>query len=252
MTLRIYLTGGVCVESGSVLVREERFPGLQGRVVFAMLAAEHRQPLGIDVLESELWGDTPPPASDSALRSSVSKLRTVLADVDLAGDALVHAFGIYQLRLPPDAWVDLEAAADAIHRAESALRQADLDNAVGWGRAAVSVAARPLLAGAEGPWVSERRERLRQLHLRALDCLAQVWLATGDAPQAARDAGEALRLDLFREPSHRLLMRALAATGDRAGALRAYENCRVTLADELGADPAAETEALYVQILRSD
>ena len=47
-------------------------------------------------------------------------------------------------------------------------------------------------------------------------------------------------------------MRALAATGDRAGALRAYENCRVTLADELGADPAAETEALYVQILRSD
>lgn len=37
--LRIYLTGAMCVEAGGTLLREDRFPGTQGRVVFAMLAA---------------------------------------------------------------------------------------------------------------------------------------------------------------------------------------------------------------------
>jgi DNA-binding SARP family transcriptional activator len=58
-------------------------------------------------------------------------------------------------------------------------------------------------------------------------------------------------LDPFREPSHRLLMRALGALGNRAGALKAYDRLRSTLAEELGTSPSPETEDVYLEILRS-
>src|SRR5262249_13956126 len=41
---------------------------------------------------------------------------------------------------------------------------------------------------------------------------------------------------------------ALAAAGDRAGALMAFERCRQALQDELSVEPDAETTALYEQI----
>ncbi len=248
--IRIWLAGNIAVESEGALVREERLPGLQGRVVFAMLAAEHARPVSRDELVEELWGDSPPPSWETALRAIVSKLRGLFAEAGLAGDALAAAFGAYQLHLPTGSWIDVEAAAEAIHIAEPALRKGNIQGAVGFGRVADAVAMRPFLVGADGPWAARRREQLREIRLRALDCLAQAWLQHGDANQAARDAEEALRIDPFREPTHRLLLRALAEGGNRAGALQAFERFRTALAEELGVDPAAETEALYVEILR--
>jgi streptogramin lyase len=46
-------------------------------------------------------------------------------------------------------------------------------------------------------------------------------------------------------------MQAHAAAGDPAEALRVYERCRRFLADELGAYPSPESEALYLELLRS-
>jgi DNA-binding SARP family transcriptional activator len=43
-------------------------------------------------------------------------------------------------------------------------------------------------------------------------------------------------------------MRALALTEQRSTALAQYETCLRVLAEELGAEPAEETSALYEQI----
>jgi DNA-binding SARP family transcriptional activator len=249
--LRIFLAGELAIEHRDILVRGERFPGLQGRIVFAMLAAEHRRSLSRTEIEEELWGEAPPPASDVAIRALASKLRALLASAGLESITLANAFGAYQLVLPTGTWVDVEAAAQAIHRAEPALREGTLGDAVGWGRVADSIAMRPFLDGADGPWVRSMRERLRGIRLRALECLSAAWLRLGDPAQAARDAAEGLALDPFREPSHRLLIRSLFEDGDRAGALRAYERCRSVLAEELGANPSPETEGVYLEVLRS-
>ncbi|HWE63856.1 MAG TPA: BTAD domain-containing putative transcriptional regulator [Chloroflexota bacterium] len=61
---------------------------------------------------------------------------------------------------------------------------------------------------------------------------------------------EALTLEPFREPCYQQLMRIHAAAGDRAAAVRAYERCRRLLADELVINPAPQTEAVYLEILR--
>ncbi len=251
MSLRIFLAGDMVIVAGERILGQEWFPGLQGRVVFALLAGEHARAVSRDELGEELWGAAPPSAPEAGLRAIVSKLRSVLAEAGLGGDAIASAFGAYQLQLPPDAWVDIEAAAEAIHRAEPALRDGDLSDAVGFGRVAATISGRPLLVGAEGPWVARRREHMRDVRLRALDCLAEAWLRHGDPAQAARDAQLAVSVDPFREPSHRLLMDGLARGGDRVGALRAYERLRSILAGELGTDPSSETEDVYLEILRN-
>jgi SARP family transcriptional regulator, regulator of embCAB operon len=58
-------------------------------------------------------------------------------------------------------------------------------------------------------------------------------------------------LEPFRETSYQLLMRAHAAVGNRAEALRVYEHCRRLLSEELGVPPSPQTEAVYLEILRS-
>lgn len=250
--LRVYLTGTIRLERGAVLLDESHLPGRQGRVAFAMLAAERDRAISTDELSEQLWGGEPPGAWEVALRSIVSKLRAALGPVGLDGDPRIeHAFGCYQLRLPADAWVDLEAAADAVHRAEAALRDGDPEEAMGWSLAANAIARRGFLPGEDRPWATGRRAELQAIRVRALECRAQVNLERGEHEAAARDAELVVSVEPFRETSHRLLMRAHVAAGNPAEALRAYERCRSTIVEELGAGPSTETELLYLEILRS-
>ena len=247
----MYLAGKVAVESGDRVVDEGSLPGLQGRVVLTMLAAERERSLSHGELAGELWAGDPPSAWETGLKALISKLRTALAEVGLDGQTIVGAFRLYQLNLPPGTWIDLEAAADALHRAETLVRKELMDEAAGWALGARAIATRPFLEGANGPWVERRRAWLRDLHLRSLEVLAEIWIARGDHVLAVADIQEALRVEPFRETLYRLLMRAHESAGNRAEALRTYEKCRSLLAEELGVDPARETEALYVDLLRS-
>ena len=57
-----------------------------------------------------------------------------------------------------------------------------------------------------------------------------------------------LSLDPLSERGHRELIRLLAATGDRSGALAAYERARERLARDLGLAPSADTRRLVEEI----
>jgi DNA-binding SARP family transcriptional activator len=250
-SLRIYLAGSICTVRGSALVPQSRLPGRQGRLAFAMLAADRDRALSPDEMAEQLWGERPPRSWDTALRAIVSKLRSALGDVGLAPDAIGHALGCYQLLLPAGAWVDLEAADDAVHRAEAALRAGHRDEANGWALVANAIARRPFLAGEEGSWATRRRDILRDVRVRALECRSAVCLEKELFPLAARDAELVLELEPFRETAYRLLMRAHAGAGNPAEALRVYERCRSVIEEELGVSPSMDTEALYLGILRT-
>jgi DNA-binding SARP family transcriptional activator len=115
------------------------------------------------------------------------------------------------------------------------------------------VTQRPFLPDLDGPWVEECREDVRRLHLRALTCYAEACLAlatTTELASAERSARELVRSEPLDENGHRLLMRALAARGHRAEALREYERLRRMLLDELGVGPGPDTRALHKDILQ--
>lgn len=250
--LRVYLTGRVRVERGEVLVDEADLPGRQGRLALALLIAERDRPVPRDELAEELWGENLPAAWDKGLRALLSKVRHALGTVGIAPEALSYAFGCYQLQLPADAWVDVEAASDAVHRAEVALAAGAPQHAYGWAYVGYHITRRPLLVGEEGPWATRYRRWLQGLRLRALDCVVEYNTATGEFPEAVRAAEDALALDPLRESTYQRYMRALAAAGSRGEALRVWQRCRQVLADELGTSPSAQTESVYLEILRAD
>ena len=61
-------------------------------------------------------------------------------------------------------------------------------------------------------------------------------------------ARESVALEPFREVGYQRLMRVHVALGNRADALRVYEDCRALLARELGAEPSPETQAVYKEV----
>src|SRR5829696_4898679 len=127
--------------------RRTTLDGRQGRLVFAHLACEHLRAVSRDELAGELWLETVPPSWERSLSAIISKLRALLAGAGLPNVALNGSFGHYQLALPADAWTDVEAAAWAIDRAESALRGTEPQEAWGWAHVAHQISRRPFLMG---------------------------------------------------------------------------------------------------------
>jgi YVTN family beta-propeller protein len=248
--LRVFLAGRVAIEAEGVVVGEERFPGRQGRLLFACLVAERGRAVPRDELAEVLWGEAAPATWEKALTVLMSKLRGLLAECGLDGAmALTSAFGCYRLNLPEGAWVDVFAAADAVEEAEAALAADDLERAKEVGTRAVSLARPFFLPGEEGAWVDAKRRELSDILHRALSSLAEASLRSVDEVEAVKWAEETIALEPYRETGYRHLMAAHAAAGNRAEALRVYERCRRLLATELGAYPSPETESIYGELL---
>lgn len=249
--VRVYLTGHVAVESAAGWITTGDFPSQQARLVFAALLLERGRPLSRGELAQILWPRDAPRAVDSALNALTSRLRPLLARLGPAwSHAVVGARGTYELRPPEPVWVDLEAAAEAVHEAEAAVRHGRIPMAYGPSAVAHHIARRPFFPGDEGAWVDGWRVRLREIRLRALDVRGAVYLANAEPALALQNGHEMLAIQPFREAGHRLVMRAHAAMGNTAEALLAYEACRRLIADELGVDPAPQTKAEHEAVLR--
>ena len=242
--VHVQICGPIAVDDAGERL-EGSLPGRQGRLLFAYLVVHRAQPTPRAELVDLLWPCGGPENTDGALNALLSRLRRVL------GADRVQGKGTVRLALA-DATIDLEAAEEAIHRAESAVAQQQWERA--WAAAQVSLftARRGFLPGEDTPWIDEVRRHLEQLHLRALEAYAAAALGLGRTElAAARDAARTLvKAAPLRESGHRLLMRALAAEGNPAEALRVYDNLRSDLRDELGVSPSAETRALYERLLR--
>jgi peptide/nickel transport system substrate-binding protein len=218
--------------------------------VFAYLAAQNGRAVPRDKLAELLWGDELPATWEKALRVLMTKLRALLEECGIDGSTtLTSAFGCYKLSLPDGAWIDVDASVEAVERAEAALAEGDLSEAGSQARVAAGLARRSFLPGEDGSWVEEKRRDLREVLVRALECLRDASFGAGEFAESVRYAEEVTELEPFRESSYRRLMHAHAAAGNAAEALRVYERCRRFLADELGAYPSPETESIYRDLL---
>ena len=245
---RIELCGRLLVEMDGERL-EGALPGRQGRLLFAYLVMHRGRPVRRDELVEALWAEDGQPASgDALLRPPLSRLRKAL------GPGRLEGRGELTLLLPDDAYVDWEAAQAALARTREALGRSDF--AAAWQDAgeAAEIAERGLLPGLEADWIEERRRELADLRVEALEAAAVAGAALGGAALAGaeRAARAAVEAAPFRESAHAALMEVLRAGGNVAEALRAYEDLRTMLRDELGATPSARVMALHERLLRDD
>ena len=190
-----------------------------------------------------MWSSEP--RGDRALTTYLSKIRRALGG---------HVQGRSEIRLvlPADAWVDLEAADEALHRGEAALASGDWARAYSAVHVGLYISERGFLPGCELAWAIEARRRIEDIHVRALECSAAASLEAGGAelPVAEKNARRAVELAPFRESAHRVLMEILAARGNDAEALRVYTDLCERLREELGTAPGAQLETLAQRLRR--
>ena len=251
IALRIYLTGGVRIECSGTLIDQTTFAFPYCQLALAYLVCERGRPVARAEIVRVIWDDAPPADADAIVRSVVHKLRKALSRDAVAGDLQLVGTGPYELKAPSNAWVDTEAAADAIHDAEGELRASRPRGAFGPSAIAHHIARRPFLPGEHGRWAEAQRERLRGILIRALECRGEVFIWNRELPLAVEAAKEAIALEPFRETAHQLLIRAHAALGNAAEAKRAYERCRASLAEQLRIDPSAQTQMIYQSAIAS-
>jgi len=248
--LRIYLLGPVCLEWANRVTDESSFGSRQARILFAYLVAERDQPTPRETLAELLWPGETPVAWESAMLSLMSKLRRFLRTASgPAPPSISNQFGCYQLKLPAQTWIDLEAAQNAVDEAEGYLRSREFGAAWSAANVALAITRRPFLPGEPIEWAERKRSELQNLQVRALDSYISVCLNTDQAVLAVELANQLIALEPYRESGYRRLMLAHNASGNRAEALRVYQRCRELLSEELGVDPSPETEGIYRELL---
>jgi DNA-binding SARP family transcriptional activator len=241
--VRIQICGPLAIEADGHHL-ETALPGRQGRLLFTYLVVNRHRQVPRDELAEALWREPDPAAVDTRLNPLLSKLRRVF------GTGAVNGRSILRLCLP-EASVDLEAAVEAIHRAESSVAQHDWLRAWGPALVALFVSERDFLPGEDAPWIDEIRYQLTDLRLRALECYAatELGIAGTELAGAVRAGRQLIRLAPLRESGYRYLMQAHAAQDNLAEALHVYEQLCDCLRDQLGVSPSPATRELYERLL---
>src|SRR6201994_3298268 len=159
--VRIQICGALAIERDGQRLAA-RLPGRQGRLLFTYLVVNRHRHVPRDELAEALWREPDPAAVDTRLNPLLSKLRRVFGADTVDGRSTIRL-------CLPDAWVDLEAAAEAIHRAESSVAQQDWPRAWGPALTALFVAERDFLPGEDARRIDEIRHQLTEVRARALD-----------------------------------------------------------------------------------
>ncbi len=207
-----------------------------------LLAFDADQPVSVPSLLEKLWPDVDEAHGRASLRTAASQLRRALRS-----DCIERRLGGLVLR---HAWVDATAFRSLALEAKSALRERRLARVVALTREAEALYVSDFTAHDDGSgWALEARESLaavrRALLVDAAECAVELhWMRDG-----VELASKALAVDPCSERAHRVLMQAYAGLGETEQALRAFERCRQMLAEDLGADPSAQTRAIHMQVL---
>ena len=241
-TARVQLCGRLAAAIGgrpigeSLLHREER-------LLFSYLVLHRLQPVDPVTLIDALWPEQRPADATARVSRLLSRLRRLLGPC-------LELQPVVQLRLPVGSFVDVEAAAEAVHRAEAAVARADWASSWAAARVALHTARRTFLPGARASWIDAQRNRLRGIELRALECAAATGLGLGGNELGSTErCGRALiEQEPLRESGYRYLMEALARRGNRAEALQVYADLARRLEAELGIGPAPEIRAIRDQL----
>ncbi len=246
-SLRMNLLGTFLITSDHAPLKSIEVPRLQSLLVY--LALNRGVPQSRTRLASMLWPDSTEEQAHTNLRNLLYKLRQALPGVDQYLVVNRHTL-MWQ---DNDTWtMDVQEFEQAARMAKQAELMGDhtmLQRAL---EKAMLLYRGHLLPGCYDEWILQERERLSQLHEEVMEMLLSLLENQGDISGAIRIAQRLLHEDPIQEASYRHLMRLYAASGNRAAAIRAYQNCVAVLERELGVEPAPVTRQVYEELLHPE
>lgn len=224
---------------------------LEGRKmqeIVSYLLLFRNRPHQREVLAGTLWGSSSRPRSRKNLRQSLWHLQDKGVSAELLGTPLLLVEKEWVQVNRNGIWLDVAELESAFQSVQSTPGEQLSDDQAITVAAAVDLYRGDLLEGWQEEWCVFERERLRAVNLTMLEKLLGYCEASGRFEEGLVYGERLLRSDRAHERAHWRLMRLSYLAGDRTGALRQYEKCRMALAEELGVSPGRVTRDLYEQI----
>jgi predicted ATPase/DNA-binding SARP family transcriptional activator len=239
--VRVALLGPVVVDAGAGPVEVR---GGRQQALLALLALHAGTVVASDRIVDELWGDGAPADPVNALQALVSRLRKLI------GPGVLAARGSgYVLDVTPDS-VDVLRFERLLDEGRHALAAGDPARASRAVADATALWRGPALAElGDHPFARAAVSRLAELRGAAVDTWADAELALGHHAKLVADLRAAVDEAPLREGGWVRLMLALYRSGRQADALRAYQDARTVLAEQLGVEPGPELRAMESAIL---
>ena len=221
----------------------EGFDSDKVRALLAYLAVQSDRPHRREKLAGLLWPEYPETAARTSLRRALANLRDVIHDRKASPPYLIITRQTIQFNTAGDHQLDLADFLRLVNGDPDQVEQA-LDRYRGEFLEGFSV---PDSSPFED-WLIVTREALRLQALAALVQLARFHEDLRSYDRAATYARRAIEIEPYDESAHRLLMRALADSGDQALAVAQYETLKDLLNEDLEAEPSERTIRLTERI----
>jgi DNA-binding SARP family transcriptional activator len=246
--LQITLFGCVRVSHNNWLTEVKLTRDTQA--LFAYLLLQRHRIHSREVLAGIFWGEHTQEKSHGSLNTALWKLKKLLEPEGIpAGTYLIsshsHEVGFNR---ESQYWLDVQVFEEKTNYLLTSDWQTANESHAQELQKSLEFYQGELLEGFYENWALYERERLRGLYLKSLIYLLHYYGFHRMYEQALAYGQQILDVNSLREEIHRAMMRFYVGNGQRALALRQYEICQATLAQELGISPMEDTQALYTQI----
>jgi DNA-binding SARP family transcriptional activator len=217
--------------------------GAKPRAILAMLALEAGRVVSVDQLVEAGWGTEAPLRAVNSVPVYISQLRKALG----ASRIETRAPG-YLLRVE-EGELDLVRFDEQVQAAAIARSRGDHAAAASLLREALALWRGPALADLAGNEFLTESARLEEHRLVVTEDLMEAELALGAHHHLVAELEVLVRAHPLRERLRAQLMLALYRSDRQAEALRAYQDLRRVLGDELGIEPSRELASLEEAML---
>jgi DNA-binding SARP family transcriptional activator len=236
------------------VVHEGRSLALGGgreRTLLSLLLLSANQVVAVERLAEDLWAGRPPEGASHALRVYMSRLRKSLREAG-GDEMLVTQPTGYVARLETGA-LDATRFDALVAEGREQAGRSDHQGAAATLREALALWRGPALADlADAPFAGAEAARLEEARLSALEERIEADLACGRHRELVAELDALTRAHPLRERLWAQRMVALYRSGRQAEALRAYQELRRLLGEELGLEPSAALARLEGAMVRHE
>jgi len=214
--------------------------------VFCLLVSSRGHRAAKDRIVEALWEDARLPMIEKNFHPTISFLRRALNHGhNVPKSFIVCERGAYLLNPDYRYDIDTERFEAHVRAARGAKAAGQADAALADYEAALALYRGPFLEEEYHDWAEPLRTRYEELHLAALKEAAGLHLEKKDVAAAVDCLQLLIRRDPLNEGASVILMRALAAAGNRAAIGKEYDRLVAALHDELGKLPLPSTRRAY-------
>lgn len=250
-TIRIQL-----MDDFVIFVNEKRAEYLvnksrKGAALIQYLIVNREEPVPNSQLLSTFWSEERVTNPENALKTLISRVRTMLNEVSPnLGNCIVADRGAYHWECSPGMEIDLYEIEDIFE--QLAVGQHDVETRRALYKRLVRLYTGDLLCNcAMNEWALARATALRSRYIAAIQGCIDMLRAEGNDQEIVNVCRHALELDNFNNRLHMELMTALMNTQRSSEAMSQYEEVMHLHYHYLNTEPSKELKEFYNQIVAS-